>query len=70
MLKGQQGALRQFYTHNAEAIYTDLPPGEKWTLSKRVKAIQQGKFIPCSEQANQMLVDLHEKCTHQQFAAP
>eukprot|EP00973_Karenia_brevis_P039351 5432881-Karenia_brevis.AAC.1 len=24
--KGQQGALRQFFMHNAEAINTDLPP--------------------------------------------
>eukprot|EP00973_Karenia_brevis_P048469 6727582-Karenia_brevis.AAC.1 len=55
--------------HNAEAINTDLPPGEKWTLSTWVKAIKQGKFIPCSEQANQILVDLHEKCTRQQLAA-
>eukprot|EP00973_Karenia_brevis_P060423 8406905-Karenia_brevis.AAC.1 len=31
---GQQGALRQFYMHKAEAINTDLPPCEKWTLSK------------------------------------
>eukprot|EP00973_Karenia_brevis_P054326 7548266-Karenia_brevis.AAC.1 len=53
--KGRQGALRQFYMHNADAIDINLPPGEKWTLSKWVKAIQQGNVIPCSEQANQML---------------
>eukprot|EP00973_Karenia_brevis_P027515 3795346-Karenia_brevis.AAC.1 len=42
--------------HNAEAINTDLPPDEKWTLSKWVKAIQQGNVVPCSEHANQMLL--------------
>eukprot|EP00973_Karenia_brevis_P004322 592738-Karenia_brevis.AAC.1 len=55
--------------HNSEAINTDLLPEERWALSRWVKAIQQGNVLPCSEQANQMLVDLHEECTRQHLGA-
>eukprot|EP00973_Karenia_brevis_P059095 8228597-Karenia_brevis.AAC.1 len=58
--------LRQFYIDNEKFI---APNGKGFTLSTWIKAVQEGKTVPKSSEALQMLEDTDAKCTKEQLTA-
>eukprot|EP00973_Karenia_brevis_P025609 3532916-Karenia_brevis.AAC.1 len=65
--KSRRDNLRQCFLFTTQLINSQLPEGQKWKLSQWVRAVQAGKTIPGSKEANQMLKDVWDKCTRQRF---
>eukprot|EP00973_Karenia_brevis_P037083 5112577-Karenia_brevis.AAC.1 len=57
--------LRRFYIDNRKFITLN---GKVFTLGNWVRAVEQGKTVPKSEEALQLLKDMNEKCTQDQIA--
>eukprot|EP00973_Karenia_brevis_P025389 3502985-Karenia_brevis.AAC.1 len=64
--QGTHGMLRQFYIDNKKFI---APNGKGFTLSTWIKAVQEGKTVPKSSEALQILTEINEKCTREQLTA-
>eukprot|EP00973_Karenia_brevis_P008179 1107006-Karenia_brevis.AAC.1 len=54
---------------NDDLINGKQKEGERRKLSQWIKAIKMGETVPGSKEANQMLKDIHEKCTRKQVTA-
>eukprot|EP00973_Karenia_brevis_P047866 6643096-Karenia_brevis.AAC.1 len=54
---GAHGMLSQYYIDNKKFI---CPNGKSFTLGRWIKAVQEGKTVPKSSEAIQMLKDMHE----------
>eukprot|EP00973_Karenia_brevis_P092675 12413575-Karenia_brevis.AAC.1 len=63
--EGTRAMLRRFYIDHKRFI---APNGKDLALSNWIKAVQQGRTVPKSAEAIQILKDMNKRCTKEQLA--